>query len=66
VFDRNTVQVISSRIEFICETFCLKERYIRQQKPFEIQESCSFDAADRQLIIERRKFSDYLDKCFEK
>ena len=66
VFNRNTIQDISSRIEFICETFCLKERYIREQKPFEIQESCSFDAADRQLIVERRKFSDYLDKCFQK
>ena len=66
VFDRNTVQNISSRIESICETFCLKERYIRQQKPFEIQETCSVDAADRQLILERRKFSDYLDRCFEK
>ena len=66
VFDRNTVQNISSRIESICETFCLKERYIHGQKPFEIRESCSFDAADRQLIIERRKFSDYLDKCFQK
>ena len=66
VFDRNTVQNISSRIESICETFCLEERYIHQQKPFEIRESCSFDAADRQLIVERRRFSDYLDKCFKK
>jgi len=65
VFDRNTVQNISSRIESICETFCLKERYIHGQKPFEIRESCSFDAADRQLMIERKKFSDYLDKCLK-
>lgn len=64
VFNRNTIQDISSRIESICETFCLEERYIHQQKPFEIQESCCFDAADRQLVIERRKLSDYLDKCF--
>ena len=64
VFDRNRVQNMSSRIESICETFCLKERYLHQQKPFEIQESCSFDAANRQLEIERRQFSDYLDKCF--
>ena len=66
VFNRNTIQDISSRIESICETFCLEERFIYQQKPFEIRESCSFDAADRQLMIERRKFSDYLDKCFQK
>jgi len=66
VFNRNTIQDISSRIESICETFCLKDRFIREQKPFEFQESCSFDAADRQLVIERRKFSDYLDKCFQK
>ncbi len=66
VFNRNTVTNMFSRIESICEIFCLKERCIRQQKPFEIQESCSFDAADRQLRMERRKFSDYLDKCFEK
>ena len=66
VFNRKTGQNVTSRIESVCERFCLSERYIRQHKPFVIYESCSFEAADKQLIIERKKFMDYLDRCFQK
>ena len=66
VFSRNLYQNMTSRIESICESFCLEHRYIRQQKEFEIQEFCSFEDADKQLIIERKKFSNYLDECFGK
>ena len=65
VFNRNKIRNMTSRIESISEAFSLKDRYIREQKPFDIQETCSFEAADQQLILERKKFSDYLDKCFE-
>ena len=66
VFNRNRIRNMTSRIESISEVFSLEERYIREQKPFDIRESCSFEAADRQLSIERQKFSDYLNKNFEK
>ncbi len=66
VFDRNLVQNMSSRIQSVCEVFGLKDRYIREQKPFEIREDCSFEAADGQLAAERRKLSGYLDRCFGK
>ena len=64
VFTRNILQNMTSRIESICETFCLEDRYIRHQKEFEIRESCNFEDVDKQLAAERRKFSSYLDKCF--
>ena len=64
VFDRNIVPDMSSRIESVCEAFCLKNRYVHQQKSLKIQETCDFEAADRQLIAERRKFAGYLEKCF--
>ena len=66
VFNRNKIRNMTSRIESISEAFSLQDRYIREQKPFDIDETCSFEAADQQLILERKKFSDFLDKCFEK
>ena len=64
VFPRNIVRNMTSRIESICETFCLTNRYIKIQNSFDILESCNFEAADQQLAVERQKFSEYLDKCF--
>ena len=32
----------------------------------EIKEFFSFDVADKQLTIERKKFSSFLEKCFDK
>ena len=66
VFNRKLWQNMTSRIKSLCELFSLEERYIQEQKPFEIKESFSFDAADKQLTIERKKFSLYLEKCFGK
>ena len=65
VFTRKRVKGMTSRIESICELCQLQSRYIPEQKPFEIQETCDFSQADRQLAVEREKFSAYLDKCFE-
>lgn len=65
VFNRNKVKNMSARIESICEIFSLHSRYILEQKPFSIEEKCDFDTADKKLITERKKFSEYLDKCFQ-
>ena len=64
VFNRNMVQNMSSRIESICEILGLSDRYVDQHKPFEIRESYRFDTADERLSAQRKKFSEYLDKCF--
>ncbi len=65
VFNRNKSTKMTSRIESICELFHLEDRYIRQQTSFDLRENCRFDDADRQMKIEREKFLDYLDRCFE-
>ncbi len=65
VFNRGKIKNMTSRIETICHTFGLEDRYICEQGPFAIQENCSFEIADVQLRKERRKFSEYLDNCFK-
>ena len=65
VFNRNKVKNMSARIESICESFSLQSRYIHEQEPFFIEETCDFDNADKQLIVERKKLSDYIDKCLK-
>ena len=65
VFDRLKMQNINSRIVSITDVTGLQDRYIGEQKEFNIQENCDFARADEQLTIERKRFSDYLDKCFE-
>ena len=65
VFNRNKVAHMTSRIESVCEVFGMQERYIPEQKRFSISESCDFRQADQQLLVERKKFFDYLDRCFQ-
>ena len=65
VFDRNNVGNMTSRIESICQMFSLSDRYMKQQNAFLIQECCNFEIADRQLMSERSKFTDYLNRCFK-
>ena len=65
VFDRNKMKNRSSRIESICECLDLSNRFIREQQPFEIKETCNFEAAETELLLQRNLFSAYLDKCFE-
>ena len=65
VFNRKKVKNMTSRIESICEMFSLQSRYIHEQEPFPVEEECGFELADNQLLIERKKLSDYLDQCFE-
>lgn len=65
VFNRKKWKTLNSRIESLCEVFQMSSRYIPEQKAFTIQEHCDFEEADRQLMTERKRFSAYLDKCFE-
>ena len=64
-FDRNKMKNRSSRIESICECLGLSDRFIREQRPFEIQVTCDFENVDAGLQSQRDQFAAYLDKCFE-
>ena len=65
VFERNQAENMTSRIESICELLGMSDRCIHKQESLQIEEACDFEGADKQLAIERQKFSEYLDRCFK-
>ncbi|MBR4711018.1 MAG: polysaccharide pyruvyl transferase family protein [Clostridia bacterium] len=65
VFNRNKSTMMTSRIESLCRLFHVEDRYHRKQEALAVDETCSFEEADRQLAVERRRFSEYLDKCLQ-